>query len=566
MKRLCSIIVLSFLSAVLSHAADLRFVVIPVEFSDIRFTDTDTYVYKKVAEAKEYLDSQFNPLHTFTFDILPVVRLPEMLSHYGRNSTTLKDSGLDEAIRYACQHSRTYYSLYDNNGDGYVDNLCLITAGYSEADGSGAGYIWPQQGWLHDRGGALDLGIKIVDSFTACPEFASTGTFCHELCHVFGLRDMYDTDGRLSGGTARGLWGTLSLMDNGGSLRCFSAIELDQLGLGTCKPAELGHHTLQPVSRSKEYMRIDSANEGECFLLECRAPEGWDSGLEGSGLVIYHIDKSFSDAWYSDSYRRTLSARERWDYNQVNCRPEHPCARVMEAIPTPEKVSDIFFPQDGRNAFGSETDPAFRFWDGSVSEVAVCNIQVQPDASVSFDLIVPIVTNDVQVFQDAAILVWKVDERVSLRECNVSWNDTNTLFGSRRVYPESNGICAVTLEGLAPQTDYQVSIHVTSTDGPSFSRTESFKTKVKNQGTRPFIYFNSSQRNEDGSFTRGCALPLRIYNAPDNVDAIYWYFNGTRIYPNDNGFWHANYPGTLKAEVWYADGSMEVIAKQITLK
>ncbi len=565
MKRLCSIILLSFLSAVLSLAADVRFIVIPVEFSDVRFTDTDKYVKRKVAEAKDYLDSQLSPRYTFNFEVLPTVRLPEPLSHYGRNTTTLKDSGLDEAVRYACQHSQTYYPLYDNDNDGYVDNVCLITAGYSEADGSGASYIWPQQGWLHDRGGALDLGIAIVDSFTACPEFASTGIFCHELCHVFGLRDMYDTDGRLSGGTAKGLWGSLSLMDNGGCLRNLCSVELDQLGLGTCIPAELGHHTLQPLSRSKEYLRIDSGNEGEYFLLECRASEGWDSGLGGSGLVIYHVDRSLADAWYSDSYRRVLSARERWEYNQVNCRPEHPCARIMEAVPATDNVSEIFYPQPGRNAFGSETDPAFRFWDGTMSAFAICNIESGADSSVSFDLLVPVIVNVVQVFQDAAIMLWTVDERINLSECQVSWKTANEIYSTIKVYPDSKGICSLTLEGLEPQTDYQVTIHIISSDGPSFSHSESFKTRVKPPGSRPFIYFNPSQRDEQGAFVRGSAIPLRVYNATD-VRAVRWYFNGTRIYPIENGYWTIVDSGTLKAEIWHSDDSTEIIVKKLTVK
>ncbi|MBO4475504.1 MAG: immune inhibitor A [Bacteroidales bacterium] len=565
MKRLYAILFLSFLSAAVSHAADLRFVVIPVEFSDVRFTDTNTYVNNKVAEAKEYLDSQFSPLYSFSFEIQPVIRLPENLSRYGRNTTDQKDSGLGEAIRQACTLSNASFFRYDNDGDGCVDNVCLITAGYSEAEGGGSVYIWPQQGWLHDRGGTTVLSGKTIDSFTACPEFASPAIFCHEMCHVLGLRDMYDSDGRLSGGTSRGLWGTLSIMDNGNGYSCFCAVELDQLGLGTRIPAELGHYNLKPVSRGREYIRIDSGNDGEYYLLECRAPEGWDSGIGGSGLVIYHIDRSFSDAWYSDLYRRNLSARERWDFNQVNCRPEHPCARVMEAVPNTEKIGEVFFPQDGRNAFGSETDPAFRFWDGTTSEVAICNIRKEEDSSVSFDMIVPITVNDIQVFQDAALISWKVDDRINFRECNISWNNGNTLYGSRRVYPDSEGLCAVTLEGLEPQTDYQVTIHAISSDGPSFSRTESFKTKVRTQGMRPFIFLNAAERYDDGSFARGSSIPLRIYNASD-ATAVTWYFNGFRIYPGSSGMWQIEKSGTLKAEVWYDDGSMEIIVKQISVK
>ena len=565
MKRLLSTITAALVSAVLLNAADFRMVVLPVEFSDVRFTDTQTNVYNKVSEATRYLDSQFSPKYSFSITVLSVVRLPYAMSRYGSNSTSMRDTGLDEAIRVACIQSQADFSTYDNDGDGYIDIICVITAGRSEASGGGADCIWPQQGWLHDRSGTMVLNGKTADCFAVCPELASTGTFCHEICHAFGLSDMYDTDGRLSGGTAKGLWGNLSLMDSGGALPNFCAIELEQLGFGTRVPAEIGHHTLRPSGSSREYRRIESDNEDEYFLLECRDNKGWDACLGGAGLVIYHIDRSISDAWYSDSHRRNLTAAERWQYNQVNCRPEHPCARVMEAVPGTDDIAQVFFPQPGHTAFGSETDPSFRFWSGTTSEKAICNIRLASDGSVSFDLIVPITLSDTQVFQDAAIIGWQVDGSLKLRECNITLSNSVSTLQSFKLYPSADGIYSFTAENLEPQNDYIATVRAICTDGSTFSRTVYFKTKVRSQGSRPFIYLNSVSRGDDGSFERGTKLPLRIYNATD-VREVRWYFNGIRIFPAADGFWQITSVGILKAEIWYSDRSCEIIEKSINVK
>ena len=567
MKRLISTAIALLLSAASWGAANTRLVVVPVEFSDVSFTDPQKYIYEKVELAQRYLSSQFSPIYgTFQLDVLPVVRLSFSMSHYGTNSTTVKDYGLDEAVKVACIQSGANFAPYDNDGDGYIDNICLITAGASEAEGGGAYCIWPQQGYLHDRGGTVQLSGKTADCFTACPEFASAGTFCHELGHVFGLLDMYDTDGRMSGGTAKGLWGTLSLMDSGGCLPNLNAIELEQLGIGNAVEATPGRITLNPVGSKREYMRLESDNPGEYFLFECRSNTGWDDCLEGSGLVVYHIDRSPSDAWYSDTYRRNLSAAERWEHNQINCRPEHPCARVIEAVPGTEDPSEIFFPRPGHTAFGSETDPPFRFWNGGTSEYALNNISLASDGSVSFDLIIPLSITGTEVFQDAAIIGWTVDSSIKLDRCNIIWySEGNRNSGTQTVFPNASGIYSATLEGLQPLASYVVTVRAVSEDGAVFSRTVEFKTKTRLAEARPFIYLNSVERGADGSFPAGSRIPLRIYNAKD-IDRIIWYHKGWRIYPGDDGYWSVSESGTLKAEIWYTDGSCEIIIKEIRVK
>lgn len=567
MKRLFSTLSAILLSAALSLAASDRYAVIPVEFSDVTFTDRDKGVTAKVLKAQEYFNSQFSPSRSLTFDILPVVKLPYPVSRYGYNSSTLYDAGLDEALRVACIQSRADFSAYDNDGDGFIDNICIITAGSSEADGAGSSCIWPQHIFLHDRGGTLTMGSKTADSFSVCTEFSPDGTFCHEFAHSFGLQDMYDTDGKLSGGASKGLWGTLSLMDDSHGTPNFSAIELEQLGLGNRLQLSEGSFRLRPLSKAKEYLRIDTDNQDEYFLLECRDRSGWDAGIGGAGLVIYHIDRSLADSWYSDMYRRNLTAAERWSLNQVNCRPEHQCARVVEAIPGAENIAQIFFPQPGHTSFGSETDPPFRYWSGTTSGLALSGITLQADGSVHFEVITPLGIDGCDVFQDAAIISWTVPASLSVRECRISWHaaDNPALKGSKSLTPDASGFCAATISDLAPQTTYQATVRVVCTDGAIYSKSLEFKTKMQIQGARPYIWLGSLERNGNGTFKAGGKLPLRIYNPGDAV-AVHWYFSGLRVYPGEGGWWTLDSSGILKAEVWRPDGSKDVIIKRLTVE
>ena len=363
-----------------------RAVVIPVEFSDVSFKDKQSGVFFKTSTATSYFNDQFSPSRTFSFTVLNTVRLPRGYASYGVNSSSVKDLYIGQLVREAVELSGTNLSSYDNDSDGAVDIVYIITAGSSESDGAGADHIWPRQGRLSERGEAFSYFGKTIDSFAVCTESSSPAVFCHEFAHQFGLMDMYDTDGSGSGGTAKGLWGSLSVMDKGISESSdrlppnFCAVELDQLGLGTRISFTTGAFRLRPLSVRKEYMRIDTDTEGEYYLLECRKAEGWDRGIGGSGLVIYHIDRSENNSWYSDLYVRNLSALERWQYNQVNCRPDRPCAQVVTAIPGAANVSKVFFPQPGHTVFASDTDPSFRYWNGSASQYAIDDIVLDADA------------------------------------------------------------------------------------------------------------------------------------------------------------------------------------------
>lgn len=538
-----------------------KMVVIPVQFEDREFVRTADQLKESVQQAEDYFNFQPGLDCEYSFDLAPVVTLPKPVSYYGTNYSDRKDVLLHEAVRYACSRSDLDFSSYDNDFDGMVDNVFLITAGLSEADGAGEEWIWPQYGRLKDHGGTLEAGGSTINSFCVSTELAydkegspkpaGIGIFCHEFCHYLGLTDLYDTDGEGSGGTAKGLWDT-GIMDNGckgETVPGFCAVDLEMLGTGKCSALTKGSHTLKPLSRSGEYLKMTGDDPDEFFLFECK---------EGQGLAVYHIDRSGRNAGWSDYYRKELTAAERWEFSQVNCRPDRQCAALLAAD---TEGGGLFFPQKGQDSFGSDTAPAFRFQDGSTSALALTGIRLNSDGSVSFEVREPLAIKKSSIFQDAAIISWEADEGMGkIDGYEIEWSCTAGSFSATAPADARS----FTLEGLSPRTTYSFTIRVKYSGGGSSSISSSFITKVYRNDSHPYIYLKGSDRKADGRFEKGAKIPLRVFNAPAAAE-VKWYFNGRRITAGADGYYTVTEEGRLKAELLCEDGSTDILIKEIKL-
>ncbi len=546
-----------------------RMVVIPVQFEDREFGCTAEELEATVSLSEEYFRRQFRGGRDFSFDLAPIVTLPKKVAYYGSNYSDRRDVLLHEAVRTACSLSSgsVDFSLYDNDSDGYIDNVCLITAGLSEADGADESWIWPQHGYLKDHGGTMGIGGLQINSFTVCteqvsdagtaPRTAGIGVFCHEFAHALGLYDLYDTDGEGSGGLSKGLRG-LSLMDMGCRLNDgfnppdFNAVDMDILGLGECGILSKGSHILEPIESGGRYLRAETDSEGEYYLFECRS---------GRGLAIYHIDRSSNPAGWSDYYKTDLTAAGRWERSQINCRPDRECARLVAADPDTEDASGVFFPQKGRDSFGSDTSPDYRYWSGGKAALALTGISLRSDGSVSFDVIEPLTLGEVTVFQDAAIISWKSDASLKdISGCEIEWSDKDGEYAGTA----DGDAVSFTLTGLKPQTAYSFRVRIRLSDGSAYSAGSKFVTKVHLRNGYPYIYLKGSDRKSDGSFNPGAKIALRVFNATDAAE-VKWYFDGKEISAGADGYWTVTASGTLKAEVLMADGSTEILTKEIRL-
>ena len=177
-------------------------------------------------------------------------------------------------------------------------------------------------------------------------------------------------------------------------------------------------------------------------------------------------------------------------------------------------------------------------------------------------MVEPVTISSTTVFQDAAIISWDIDGRLSENlGFEISWTD-GTDSGTART---ESGARSYTIEGLKARTTYRIGVTLILSDHQKFSTSARLLTKVYRDGTYPFIYLTGTQRNVDGSFPAGAKIPLRIFNAT-GVAGVEWYLGDERIETGDDGYYTITRGGTLKAVIMYEDGSTEQIIKEISIR
>ncbi|MEA1981355.1 MAG: M6 family metalloprotease domain-containing protein, partial [candidate division Zixibacteria bacterium] len=200
--------------------------------------------------------------------------------------------------------------------------------------GSGAEYsgsnddIWSHK-WSTNTPIQKD-GVYVFN-YTIQPEYWNTagdmtiGVYAHELGHVFGLPDLYDTDYSSNG---IGRWGIMSFGSWGGPGNDGSSpahpCAWSKIQMGFVTPTNVLSNTpsvsISNVEQNPTIYRLwnSGASSTEYFLVENRQKLGYDSYIPGDGLLIWHIDESQSsndNQWFpgEDSTSHFLVALEQAD-------------------------------------------------------------------------------------------------------------------------------------------------------------------------------------------------------------------------------------------------------------
>jgi len=196
------------------------------------------------------------------------------------------------------------FANYDNDGDGRVDAFTVVHSGQGAEYTGSPNDIWSHKWAIPPK---LADGVRVFD-YNMEPEYwnapvpgdMTVGVFCHELGHVFGLPDLYDTDG---GSQGIGRWSVMAGGTWNGSLGS-SPAHFD----AWCK-TRLGFAAAAAISTNQTGVKIPNAEQSntgffrlwtngtigpEYFLVENRQRTGYDAGLPSAGLLIWHIDDTIS--------------------------------------------------------------------------------------------------------------------------------------------------------------------------------------------------------------------------------------------------------------------------------
>ncbi len=135
------------------------------------------------------------------------------------------------------------------------------------------------------------------------------GVFAHEYGHALGLPDLYDTDNSSAGIgdwslMAGGSWnGVITSGDRPAHLDAWSKFFLGWVTPAPVSGVLTGESILQAATNADVYQLLNGTpTSGEYFLVENRQLAGFDKGLPGDGLLIWHIDGDrISDAMITNT-------------------------------------------------------------------------------------------------------------------------------------------------------------------------------------------------------------------------------------------------------------------------
>ena len=313
-----------------------------------------------LASSYEQLDLQFEVYGPYTL-FQPIGNY----DHFnGGNPSLMAYEAILAAFSNGCD-----LSAYDTDNDGNLDGVHIIFAGYDQARGATVGEsIWSHAGYTNLN----DLGGKQSTPYSCSPELpwyggqlAPIGTPAHELGHsLFDLPDLYDTDNEGSGGYTNGIatWCIMSAgnwCNSGNTPAYHSAWCKDFLGwvkaIELTEPAAI---TLPNPAEQGAIYRINTKTPGEYFLLENRQQQGWDRFVQGSGMLIYHVDENYP-GWYN---------------NRINADPSHMGLYIKNHNP---------YPIAGAK-FTDTSSPNSKSWAGENTEKPVTDIVQYKDGAISF--------------------------------------------------------------------------------------------------------------------------------------------------------------------------------------
>ena len=363
-------------------------IIVLAEFQDQKFTFSQKAIndkmnkvgytdeYGSIGSARDYFVAQSYGKFQPEFDVVGPVTLSQNMAYYGaadENNVDIRPYEMvAEACQLASQQGLADMSDYDHDGDGWVDLVYVIYAGYPESSGAPSETIWPHAWYVYSGGGLLVTldGVKL-NAYACSAELNGNsglnldgiGTFCHEYSHTLGLPDFYDID--YSGAMGMSWW---SIMAHGNyGVNGYVPIGYNAYEREFCGWLKFNELTDNASIRMPELTtdnaaayKITSTNANQYVTIETRCKKGWDVSLPSEGMMVIAVDYN----------------KEAWDSNGPN---DDPNRQRFKLIPADDdwNESNLFgdlYPYGGNTTLSSSSSPKLRVHNTTINGKSITGI------------------------------------------------------------------------------------------------------------------------------------------------------------------------------------------------
>ncbi|MBN2258665.1 MAG: M6 family metalloprotease domain-containing protein [Anaerolineaceae bacterium] len=303
------------------------------------------------------------------------------------------------------------FASFDTNSNGYIETselvIVVVVGGYERAYTPSTPNIWAHQGWLNSAtGGAptLDgktLGYYPYGNYAQFGERhgthqATIGIMAHEYGHIIDWPDEYDID-QSSEGVGEwsimggGSWNGITYAGDSPALpdaflKWYQGWITPTSVSGTLNNAAIPQASsnptaflLRPNPGGVDWNFLNKSGTGEYFLVENRqnnAGAGYDDGLPGCGLMIWHIDESVTST------------------NSANANENHALVWLEQADGLNELAGtgdrgDTGDPWVGNKTFDYSSNPNSRLYNKTDSQVSVHVDSTSCASTMYADLVYP---------------------------------------------------------------------------------------------------------------------------------------------------------------------------------
>ena len=374
-------------------------------------------------------------------------------------------------------HSEIDFADFDGNNDGDVDLVILIVEGWGNGDDD---QFWPHMSMIMSGGNGIEtidpfaptnsdgyfsLDDVVIKKYIVITEqfhmnnygvqaeyIHPIGTFCHEMGHILGLPDLYDTSENADSGI--GVWG---LMGAGNWQRQISPAYMSawsRYHLGFTHPTivenvsnlEISILPAEGLDVGAAYILPMSSNlPKEYLIIENRQKIGSDKYLKQSGLLVWHIDETIIDMYPV--------------FNSVNVNSDFYGVNLLQADGDGDLYThsgdadsgDPFPGSSGNTQITNSTNPNTDLYTydrdangipdkGSISNISLINISENSDNSISLTAYNPNQQGVIIAYDEGGyegIAYPDVYDNLQWAGIRVVASETSLLSGISTVFPPS---------------------------------------------------------------------------------------------------------------------------------